>query len=298
MKSHLDALEAESITILREVAATFARPVILYSIGKDSSVLLHLARKAFHPGRVPLPVLHVDTTWKFRDMITFRDETARKFDLDLRIHTNQEGIDGGITPFTHSSVVYNDAMKTQGLRQALARWSFDCAVGGARRDEEKSRAKERIFSVRSGNQRWDPKAQRPEFWSLYNTRLGPDETMRVFPLSNWTERDIWHYIHREQIDLVPLYFAKPRPVVRRKNALIMVDDDRMPLEPGEVPETRWVRFRSIGCYPYTGAIESRAETLAEILIEMESSRTSERQGRLIDTDQVGSMEKKKQEGYF
>ena len=298
MKSHLDALEAESITILREVAATFARPVILYSIGKDSSVLLHLARKAFHPGRIPVPVLHVDTTWKFRDMVTFRDETARKLDLDLRIHTNQEGVDAGITPFTHSSVVYNDAMKTQGLRQALSRWTFDCAIGGARRDEEKSRAKERIFSVRSGNQRWDPKAQRPEFWSLYNTRLGPEQTMRVFPLSNWTERDIWHYIYREQIELVPLYFAKPRPVVRRDNALIMVDDERMPLEPGEVPETRWVRFRSIGCYPYTGAIESQAETLAEILIEMETSNTSERQGRLIDTDQVGSMEKKKQEGYF
>ena len=298
MKSHLDALEAESITILREVAATFARPVILYSIGKDSSVLLHLARKAFHPGRIPVPVLHVDTTWKFRDMVTFRDETARKLDLDLRIHTNQEGVDAGITPFTHSSVVYNDAMKTQGLRQALSRWTFDCAIGGARRDEEKSRAKERIFSVRSGNQRWDPKAQRPEFWSLYNTRLGPEQTMRVFPLSNWTERDIWHYIYREQIELVPLYFAKPRPVVRRDNALIMVDDERMPLEPGEVPESRWVRFRSIGCYPYTGAIESQAETLAEILIEMETSNTSERQGRLIDTDQVGSMEKKKQEGYF
>lgn len=298
MKSHLDALEAEAITILREVTATFARPVILYSIGKDSSVLLHLARKAFHPGRVPVPVLHVDTTWKFRDMVTFRDETARKLDLDLRIHTNQEGVDAGITPFTHSSVVYNDAMKTQGLRQALSRWTFDCAIGGARRDEEKSRAKERIFSVRSGNQRWDPKAQRPEFWSLYNTRLGPEQTMRVFPLSNWTERDIWHYIYREQIELVPLYFAKPRPVVRRNNALIMVDDERMPLEPGEVPESRWVRFRSIGCYPYTGAIESQAETLAEILIEMETSNTSERQGRLIDTDQVGSMEKKKQEGYF
>lgn len=298
MKSHLDALEAESITILREVAATFARPVILYSIGKDSSVLLHLARKAFHPGRIPVPVLHVDTTWKFRDMVTFRDETARKLDLDLRIHTNQEGVNAGITPFAHSSVVYNDAMKTQGLRQALSRWTFDCAIGGARRDEEKSRAKERIFSVRSGNQRWDPKAQRPEFWSLYNTRLGPEQTMRVFPLSNWTERDIWHYIYREQIELVPLYFAKPRPVVRRDNALIMVDDERMPLEPGEVPETRWVRFRSIGCYPYTGAIESQAETLAEILIEMETSNTSERQGRLIDTDQVGSMEKKKQEGYF
>ena len=207
-------------------------------------------------------------------------------------------MDAGITPFTHSSVVYNDAMKTQGLRQALSRWTFDCAIGGARRDEEKSRAKERIFSVRSGNQRWDPKAQRPEFWSLYNTRLGPEQTMRVFPLSNWTERDIWHYIHREQIELVPLYFAKPRPVVRRNNALIMVDDERMPLEPGEVPESRWVRFRSIGCYPYTGAIESQAETLAEILIEMETSNTSERQGRLIDTDQVGSMEKKKQEGYF
>lgn len=297
-RSHLDALEASSIHILREVAAGFARPVILYSIGKDSSVLLHLARKAFHPGRIPFPVLHVDTLWKFQDMIRFRDATAAKLGLDLRLHTNEEAVAEGITPFTASSVVYNDLMKTQGLRQALARWSFDAAVGGARRDEEKSRAKERIFSIRSASQRWSPKAQRPELWSLYNTRLGEGETMRVFPLSNWTERDVWHYIYRENIEIVPLYFARPRKIVHRKGAMILIDDDRIPIGPTDRVETRWVRFRSIGCYPYTGAIDSRAETVPEILIEMESSRTSERQGRLIDTDQVGSMEKKKQEGYF
>ena len=298
MQTHLQALEAEAIHVLREVAAAFERPVLLYSIGKDSSVVLHLARKAFAPGRLPFPVLHVDTTWKFRDMITFRDETARRYDLDLLIHTNEEAVKEGVSPFASSSVVYNDRMKTEGLRQALARFGFDAAIGGARRDEEKSRAKERIFSHRTAAQRWDPKNQRPELWSLYNTRLGPGESMRAFPLSNWTEMDVWTYIYEENIPLVPLYFAKPRPVVRRQGAWIMVDDERMPLEPGEVPETRWVRFRSIGCYPYTGAIESRAATLPEIIAEMQDSRTSERQGRLIDSDQVGSMEKKKQEGYF
>jgi sulfate adenylyltransferase subunit 2 len=295
---HLDALESEAIGILRETLASFERPVILYSIGKDSSVLLHLARKAFYPGRIPLPVLHIDTLWKFREMIAFRDHTAKILNLDLRVFTNMEAASAGVTPFTHSSVEYNDQMKTRALRMALEGGGFDVAIGGARRDEEKSRAKERIFSVRSQNQRWDPKVQRPELWNLYNTRLGPGETMRVFPLSNWTERDVWHYIYREGIDLVPLYFAKPRPVVLRKGSWIMVDDERMPLEPGEVVQQRWVRFRTLGCYPYSGAIESRADTLAGVLLEIEKAQNSERQGRLIDTDQTGSMEKKKQEGYF
>jgi sulfate adenylyltransferase subunit 2 len=291
-------LESEAIGILRETLASFERPVILYSIGKDSSVLLHLARKAFYPGRIPLPVLHIDTLWKFREMIAFRDHTAKILNLDLRVFTNMEAASAGVTPFTHSSVEYNDQMKTRALRMALEGGGFDAAIGGARRDEEKSRAKERIFSVRSQNQRWDPKVQRPELWNLYNTRLGPGETMRVFPLSNWTERDVWHYIYREGIDLVPLYFAKPRPVVLRKGSWIMVDDERMPLEPGEVVQQRWVRFRTLGCYPYSGAIESRADTLAGVLLEIEKAQNSERQGRLIDTDQTGSMEKKKQEGYF
>jgi sulfate adenylyltransferase subunit 2 len=295
---HLDALESEAIGILRETLASFERPVILYSIGKDSSVLLHLARKAFYPGRIPLPVLHIDTLWKFREMIAFRDHTAKILKLDLRVFTNMEAASAGVTPFTRSSVEYNDLMKTRALRMALERGNFDAAIGGARRDEEKSRAKERIFSIRSQNQRWDPKLQRPELWSLYNTRLGPAETMRVFPLSNWTERDVWHYIYREGIELVPLYFAKPRPVVMRKGQWIMVDDERMPLEPAEVVEQRWVRFRTLGCYPYSGAIESRADSLARILLEIEKTQNSERQGRLIDTDQTGSMEKKKQEGYF
>jgi len=297
-RSYLSSLEAESIGILRETLASFERPVMLYSIGKDSSVLLHLARKAFFPGRIPLPVLHIDTGWKFRDMIAFRDRTAAALGLDLRVHTNREAALAGVTPFTHSSVEYNDLMKTRALRQALERWGFDAAIGGARRDEEKSRAKERIFSVRSEGQRWDPKRQRPELWSLFNTRLGPGETMRVFPLSNWTEHDVWHYIYREGIEIVPLYFAAPRPVVRRKGTWIMVDDERMPIEPGETVERRWVRFRTLGCYPNSGAIESRAQTLADILVEMEETRSSEREGRLIDSDQVGSMEKKKQEGYF
>ena len=295
---HLDALESEAIGILRETLASFERPVVLYSIGKDSSVLLHLARKAFYPGRIPLPVLHIDTLWKFREMIAFRDHTAKILNLDLRVFTNMEAASAGVTPFTHSSVEYNDLMKTRALRMALECGNFDAAIGGARRDEEKSRAKERIFSIRSQNQRWDPKLQRPELWSLYNTRLGPAETMRVFPLSNWTERDVWHYIYREGIELVPLYFAKPRPVVMRKGQWIMVDDERMPLEPAEVVEQRWVRFRTLGCYPYSGAIESRADSLARILLEIEKTQNSERQGRLIDTDQTGSMEKKKQEGYF
>ncbi|WP_137389768.1 sulfate adenylyltransferase subunit CysD [Rhodoligotrophos defluvii] len=298
LPQHLRLLEAESIHIVREVAAAFERPVMLYSIGKDSSVLLHLARKAFFPSKIPFPLLHIDTTWKFRDMISFRDQAAERYGFKLIVHTNHEAIAAGISPITHSSVVYNDLMKTKALRDALAAGRFDAAIGGARRDEEKSRAKERIFSIRSSAQRWDPKAQRPELWRLFNTRLAPGETMRVFPLSNWTERDIWQYIYREDIPIVPLYLAKPRPVVRRQGAWIMVDDHRLPLEPGEAPEMRWIRFRSLGCYPLSGAVESRAATLPEMLLEMQTSRVSERQGRLIDTDQVGSMEKKKQEGYF
>jgi sulfate adenylyltransferase subunit 2 len=297
-KSYLSNLEAEAIGILRETFASFERPVILYSIGKDSSVLLHLARKAFFPGRISLPVLHIDTGWKFRDMIAFRDRIAMELGLDLRVYTNREAALAGVTPFTWSSVEYNDHMKTRALRLALERWKSDAAVGGARRDEEKSRAKERIFSVRSEGQRWDPRKQRPELWNLYNTRLGPSETMRVFPLSNWTERDIWHYIYQERIEIVPLYFASPRPVVRRKGTWVMVDDERMPIERGETIVQRWVRFRTLGCYPNSGAIESSAVTLADILVELEETRSSEREGRLIDADQVGSMERKKREGYF
>ncbi|MCA3572030.1 MAG: sulfate adenylyltransferase subunit CysD [Enhydrobacter sp.] len=296
--SHIRRLEAESIAIIREVAACFQRPVLLYSIGKDSSVLLHLAQKAFAPAPLPFPVLHVDTGWKFREMIAHRDSIAARLGFELLVHTNEEAARAGITPFTASSAVYNHAMKTEGLKQAMARWGFDAAIGGARRDEEKSRAKERIFSHRNPAQRWEPKTQRPEFWHAWNTRLAPGESMRVFPLSNWTERDVWDYIWIEGISLVPLYFAKPRPVVRRQDTWIMVDDDRMPLEAGESPEKRSVRFRSIGCYPYTGAIDSTAATLADILLEMRSTRMSERQGRLIDHDQPGSMERKKQEGYF
>jgi sulfate adenylyltransferase subunit 2 len=296
--THLRALEAEAIHIMREVVAEFERPVLLYSIGKDSSALLHLARKAFHPSRVPFPLLHIDTTWKFRDMIAFRDETVRIHGLDLIVHTNEEALRAGITPFGRGSAVYTDLMKTEALRQALKAGGFDAAIGGARRDEEKSRAKERVFSLRNGNQRWDPKSQRPEFWRLYNTRLVSGESMRVFPLSNWTELDVWRYVALEDIPVVPLYFARPRPVVRRNGALIMVDDERLPLEPGERPELRSVRFRTLGCYPLSGAIESRAATVEDIIAEMQASRTSERQGRLIDFDQAGSMEKKKQEGYF
>ncbi len=296
--AHLDWLEAEGIFIIREVAAQFRNPVMLYSIGKDSSVLLHLAMKAFRPARLPFPVLHIDTTWKFREMIEFRDRMARELGFELRVHTNDEGLKQGITPFTHGSAAYTDIMKTAALRQALDAGGYDAALGGARRDEEKSRAKERVFSVRSAQHRWDPKNQRPELWNIYNGRVAKGESVRVFPLSNWTELDVWEYVERERIPVVPLYFAKERPVVERDGTLIMVDDERMTLVPGERAEPRWVRFRTLGCYPLTGAIPSRAETLAAILDEMRSATTSERQGRVIDHDQAGSMELKKQEGYF
>jgi sulfate adenylyltransferase subunit 2 len=296
--NHLDTLESESIDILRVAAARFERPVMLYSIGKDSSVLLHLARKAFHPGRIPFPLLHIDTTWKFREMIAFRDATARELDLDLMVHINQEGLRAGVDPVASGSALHTDVMKTQALRQALAQHGFDAAIGGARRDEEKSRAKERVFSLRNDAQRWTPSDQRPELWGIYNTQLRPGESMRVFPLSDWTERDVWAYVARERIAVVPLYFAKPRPVVRRDESWILVDDDRLPLAPGETPQMRSVRFRTLGCYPLTGAVESTAATVAEIIAELGASRWSERQGRLIDSDQSGSMEKKKQEGYF
>jgi sulfate adenylyltransferase subunit 2 len=296
--THLERLEAESIHIMREVVAECERPVMLYSIGKDSAVMLHLALKAFHPARPPFPFLHVDTTWKFREMITFRDKTAEALGLDLRVHINAEGVAMGMSPFQHGSALHTDVMKTQALKQALDAGRYDAAFGGARRDEEKSRAKERVFSVRSAQHRWEPKNQRPELWRLYNARKQPGESIRVFPLSNWTELDIWEYIHREQIPIVPLYFAKERPVVERDGTLILVDDDRMPLRPGEVPEMRRVRFRTLGCYPLTGAIESDADTLPAIIQEMLLTRQSERQGRVIDHDQTASMEKKKQEGYF
>jgi len=296
--SHLQRLEAESIFILREVAAEFRKPVMLYSIGKDSSVLLHLAMKAFHPGKPPFPLLHVDTTWKFREMIAFRDRRARELGLELLVHVNPDGIAEGIGPFSHGSARHTDVMKTQALRQALDHHGFDAAIGGARRDEEKSRAKERIFSHRSTAHRWDPKNQRPELWSLYNTLLAPGESMRIFPLSNWTELDIWEYILVESIPIVPLYFAAPRPVVERDGVLIMVDDDRMPLRAGERPQWRSVRFRTLGCYPLTGAMPSTATTLPEIVQEMIASRSSERQGRVIDQDGAASMERKKTEGYF
>jgi sulfate adenylyltransferase subunit 2 len=296
--THLQRLEAESIHIMREVAAQFHNPVMLYSIGKDSSVMLHLAVKAFYPSKPPFPLMHVDTTWKFREMIAFRDRRAAELGLDLIVHVNEDGIRQGIGPFTHGSAVHTDVMKTQGLKQALDRYGFDAAFGGARRDEEKSRAKERIFSFRTATHRWDPKSQRPELWNLYNGRISKGESIRVFPLSNWTELDIWQYIHQENIPVVPLYFARPRPVVERDGALIMVDDDRMPLRPGETPAMRWVRFRTLGCYPLTGAVESRAATLPEIIQEMLLTTSSERQGRVIDHDSAASMEKKKQEGYF
>lgn len=296
--SHLDQLEAESLHILREMAAECARPVLLYSIGKDSAVLLHLARKAFFPASPPFPLLHVDTTWKFRDMYALRDRMAVESGMELIVHTNPDGVARGINPFDHGSAVHTDVWKTQGLKQALDRHGFDAAIGGARRDEEASRAKERIFSFRGPGHRWDPRRQRPELWSLFNARVGPGETMRVFPLSNWTELDVWDYIAAETIPVVPLYFAAPRPVVERQGTLIMIDDDRMRLEPGEVAETRMVRFRTLGCYPLSGAVESEATTIDQILAEMRGSRSSERQGRLIDSDQVGSMERKKQEGYF
>jgi sulfate adenylyltransferase subunit 2 len=296
--THLQRLEAESIHILRETVAESERPVMLYSIGKDSAVMLRLAQKAFHPGRLPFPMLHIDTTWKFREMIAFRDWIAKEIGAELLVHTNQEGLARGINPIDSGSQVHTDVMKTQALKQALDKYRFDAAFGGARRDEEKSRAKERVFSFRNAQHRWDPKNQRPEPWRLYNTRKQPGESIRVFPLSNWTELDVWTYIRAENIPVVPLYFAAPRPVVQRNGTLIMVDDDRLPLLPGEVPEIRRVRFRTLGCYPLTGAIESDAETLDDIIEEMKSSRSSERQGRVIDHDGASSMEKKKQEGYF
>ncbi|NLH82175.1 MAG: sulfate adenylyltransferase subunit CysD [Phyllobacteriaceae bacterium] len=296
--THLRRLESESIFIIREVAAEFKNPVMLYSIGKDSSVMLHLAMKAFFPSKPPFPLLHVDTTWKFREMIRFRDETAERLGLDLIVHTNQEGLAQGVDPFTHGSSAYTNIMKTDALKQALTKYGFDAAFGGARRDEEKSRAKERIFSFRTATHAWDPKNQRPELWKLYNSRIRPGESIRVFPLSNWTELDIWQYILLENIPIVPLYYAAPRPVVDRGGQWIMVDDDRMPLEAGETPEMREVRFRTLGCYPLTAAMESSAKTLPEIVREMLLARTSERSGRLIDHDEAGSMEKKKKDGYF
>jgi sulfate adenylyltransferase subunit 2 len=296
--THLQRLEAESIHIFREVAAECENPVMLYSIGKDSSVMLHLAMKAFYPAKPPFKLLHVDTTWKFREMIAFRDRMVRDLGLELLVHINPEGLKAGIGPFTHGSAVHTDVMKTQGLKQALDQYQFDAAFGGARRDEEKSRAKERIFSFRSAQHRWDPKRQRPELWRLYNSRKHKGESLRVFPLSNWTELDIWQYIYQQQIPIVPLYLAAPRPVVRRNGTLIMVDDERMPLEPGEKPEMLNVRFRTLGCYPLTGAIESTATTLPEVIQEMLLARNSEREGRVIDHDSAASMEKKKQEGYF
>ncbi len=296
--SHLQQLESESIHIFREVAAEFRKPVMLYSIGKDSSVLLHLAMKAFYPGKPPFPLLHIDTKWKFREMIAFRDRRVQELGLDLLVHVNADGIARGINPITHGSALHTDVMKTQALKQALDAHGFDAAIGGARRDEEKSRAKERIFSHRSAAHRWDAKNQRPELWSVYNTLLGPGESMRVFPLSNWTELDIWHYIHLEKIPVVPLYFAASRPVVERDGALIMVDDERLPLRPNERPEWRTVRFRTLGCYPLTGAVLSNAATLPDIIREMLAARSSERQGRVIDRDHAASMEKKKEEGYF
>ncbi len=298
LPKHLKRLEAESIEIMREVVAEFKKPVMLYSIGKDSSVMLHLAIKAFHPASLPFPLLHVDTTWKFREMIAFRDETARRLGLDLVVYVNQEGLDRGVNPIASGSSLHTHVMKTEALKQALDLHGFDAAFGGARRDEEKSRAKERIFSFRAQGHVWDPRNQRPELWNLFNTRIRPGETIRVFPLSNWTELDVWHYIMLENVLVVPLYFAKERAVVRRSGTWIMVDDERLPLDPGERPQLRLVRFRTLGCYPLTGAIESDAASAAAIVAEMRTARFSERQGRLIDTDEAASMEKKKREGYF
>ena len=296
--THLQRLEAESIHIMREVVAECARPVMLYSIGKDSAVMLHLALKAFAPAKLPFPLMHVDTRWKFREMIAFRDRMASTHGFELLVHTNPEGIEKGIGPFTHGSALHTQIMKTEALKQALDKHGFDAAFGGARRDEEKSRAKERVFSFRDDRHRWDPKNQRPELWNVYNARIGKGESIRVFPLSNWTELDVWQYIHQEGIDIVPLYFAKERPVVMRDGQIIMVDDDRLPLLPGETPQMRIIRFRTLGCYPLTGAIESRAATVLDIIEEMLVTSSSERQGRVIDHDQAASMEKKKQEGYF
>jgi sulfate adenylyltransferase subunit 2 len=296
--THLQQLEAESIKIIREVAAEFENPVMLYSIGKDSSVLLHLARKAFFPAKIPFPLLHVDTDWKFREMIEFRDRLAKEYNFDLIVHKNPEGIAMGVGPFTHGSAKHTDVMKTQGLKQALDKYGFDAAFGGARRDEEKSRAKERVYSFRDKHHRWDPKNQRPELWNTYNGQVNPGESIRVFPLSNWTELDIWQYIYQENIEIVPLYLSEKRPVVERDGTLIMVDDERMPLNEGEVPEMKSVRFRTLGCYPLTGAVESEANTLTGIIEEMLLSTSSEREGRVIDHDSSGSMEKKKREGSF
>ncbi|MEX2327041.1 MAG: sulfate adenylyltransferase subunit CysD [Pseudomonadales bacterium] len=296
--THLKTLEAESIHIMREVAAEFDNPVMLYSIGKDSSVMLHLAMKAFYPGKPPFPLMHVDTTWKFKEMIAFRDRIAGQYGVDLLVHINQEGVAQGIGPFTHGRAKHTDIMKTEALKQALNQYQFDAVFGGGRRDEEKSRAKERVYSFRDKNHRWDPKNQRPELWNIYNSEHNKGESIRVFPLSNWTELDIWQYIHLEEIPIVPLYLSKERPVVSRDGTWIMVDDDRMPLEPGEEPQMKKVRFRTLGCYPLTGAVESEAETLPEVIQEMLLTTTSERQGRVIDHDQAGSMELKKKEGYF
>jgi len=296
--THLKRLEAESIHIIREVAAEFDNPVMLYSVGKDSAVMLHLARKAFFPAKIPFPLLHVDTTWKFREMIEFRDRMAKEYGFDLKVHINQEGVEAGVGPFTHGSAKHTDIMKTQALKQALNAGGYDAAFGGARRDEEKSRAKERVYSFRDKNHAWDPKQQRPELWNVYNSKVDKGESIRVFPLSNWTELDIWQYIYLENIEIVPLYFAAKRPVVNRDGVDIMVDDERMPLEEGETPEMKMVRFRTLGCYPLTGAVESEAATLQDIIQEMLLTKTSERQGRVIDHDSAGSMEKKKMEGYF
>ena len=296
--THLKQLEAESIHIIREVAAEFDNPVMLYSVGKDSAVMMHLTMKAFYPGKPPFPLMHVDTTWKFKEMIEFRDQRIKDLGWDLIVHINQEGVDMGVGPFTHGSAKHTDIMKTQGLKQALNKYGFDAAFGGARRDEEKSRAKERVYSFRDKNHRWDPKNQRPELWDVYNGRVDKGESIRVFPLSNWTELDIWQYIHLESIPIVPLYFAAKRPVVERDGTLIMVDDERMPIGPNDKVEERMVRFRTLGCYPLTGAVESEATTLTDIIQEMLLTTTSERQGRVIDHDSSGSMEKKKQEGYF
>jgi sulfate adenylyltransferase subunit 2 len=296
--THLKRLEAESIHIMREVVSECEKPVMLYSVGKDSAVMLHLAQKAFYPSKPPFPLMHVDTTWKFREMIEFRDKMAADLGMDLIVHINKDGVDQGIGPFTHGSQIHTDVMKTEGLKQALDLYGFDAAFGGARRDEEKSRAKERVFSFRSKNHRWDPKNQRPELWNLYNSRIHKGESIRVFPLSNWTELDIWQYIYLEDIPIVPLYLAKSRPVVERDGSLILVDDDRLPMNEGEEPEMKVVRFRTLGCYPLTGAVESTADTLPAIIQEMLLTKTSERQGRVIDHDAAASMEKKKQEGYF
>jgi sulfate adenylyltransferase subunit 2 len=298
LSPNLARLEAESIGIIREVAASFRNPVMLYSIGKDSGAMLHLAMKAFYPSKPPFPLLHVDTTWKFRDMIAFRDAIGERYGIDLLVHINEEGVRRGINPIASGSALHTQVMKTEGLKQALDKYGFDAAFGGARRDEEKSRAKERVFSFRSAGHVWDPRNQRPELWNLYNTQIRQGESIRVFPISNWTEFDVWDYVLAEEIPVVPLYFARERPVVRRSGTWIMVDDERLPLEPGEKPEMRMVRFRTLGCYPLSGAVESTAATLPEIIAEMRSARSSEREGRLIDTDADGSMEKKKREGYF